>query len=316
MKNTRHNGLSLSATFRIFARNNTENMPKELPYIRWKEYVKKNTPADCRIENDIMILKQKEDFRLGPSPSRLDMTMAIIMKKGSARFDINMTEHSVNAPCMVIVMENLIFRTMYLSDDSEFLIILYSGRFTKELFVGHGIYDSVYDSISRNPVMDLTGDEEVFNSYMVLLDNLIKSPLKAFKLEAARHLTLTMFYSYSYRKHNVEQIAPATRQEAIVQQFCKEVKAHHRKEREVAFYASRLCLSPKYMSGIIKKFTGKSALQYIDEYVIIECKALLLSTDMSVQQISDAMNFPSQSVFGKYFKRICGKSPREFRKKT
>ena len=51
----------------------------------------------------------------------------------------------------------------------------------------------------------------------------------------------------------------------------------------------------------------------IEQYVITECKALLSSTTMTIQQIADALHFPSQSVFGKYFKHVTGVSPREYR---
>ena len=55
------------------------------------------------------------------------------------------------------------------------------------------------------------------------------------------------------------------------------------------------------------------ALDFIEQYVITECKALLSSTTMTIQQIADTLHFPSQSVFGKYFKRVTGVSPREYR---
>ncbi|NLN95135.1 MAG: AraC family transcriptional regulator [Bacteroidales bacterium] len=68
------------------------------------------------------------------------------------------------------------------------------------------------------------------------------------------------------------------------------------------------------MSQLIKQNTGKSVNEWIEDYVMLEAKALLKSTNMTIQQISDEMNFPSQSFFGKYFKRVKGISPREFKK--
>ena len=81
------------------------------------------------------------------------------------------------------------------------------------------------------------------------------------------------------------------------------------------FYADRLCITAKHLSQVVKNITGKTALAIIDEYVITEAKALLLSTTMSIQQISDKLNFPSQSVFGKYFKRCTSMTPKECRMK-
>ena len=63
----------------------------------------------------------------------------------------------------------------------------------------------------------------------------------------------------------------------------------------------------------MKTLTGFTAVEWIERYVILEAKVLLKSTNLSVQQISDKLNFPSQSFFGKYFKKVVGMSPKEFR---
>ncbi|MDR1683483.1 MAG: helix-turn-helix domain-containing protein, partial [Candidatus Symbiothrix sp.] len=90
---------------------------------------------------------------------------------------------------------------------------------------------------------------------------------------------------------------------------------HYKTEKQVGFYAEKLCLTPKYLSRIIKQNTGKSAHEWLDDYVMLEAKALLKSTNMTIQQISDELNFPSQSFFGKFFKREEGISPRAYKKK-
>jgi AraC-like DNA-binding protein len=64
---------------------------------------------------------------------------------------------------------------------------------------------------------------------------------------------------------------------------------------------------------VIKKASGKSANDWISEHVLLESKALLKSTTMTVQQISDELNFPSQSFFSKYFKQYVGISPKGYR---
>ncbi|KAA5414161.1 AraC family transcriptional regulator [Bacteroides cellulosilyticus] len=88
------------------------------------------------------------------------------------------------------------------------------------------------------------------------------------------------------------------------------------KKEKVLYYADRLHLSAGYLSTIIKRVSGKTAAEWIDDYVTLEAKALLKSTNLTIQQISDELNFPSQSFFGKYFKRITGLSPKEYREKN
>ncbi|MDR1673524.1 MAG: helix-turn-helix domain-containing protein, partial [Bacteroidales bacterium] len=77
----------------------------------------------------------------------------------------------------------------------------------------------------------------------------------------------------------------------------------------------KLCLTSKHLSAVIKKTTGKSAFEWINDYVILEAKSLLRATNMTVQQISEELNFANQSFFGKFFKRAVGVSPKEYRQK-
>ena len=81
-------------------------------------------------------------------------------------------------------------------------------------------------------------------------------------------------------------------------------------------WCDELCVTVKYLSSVVKEKNGIPAIDFIEQYVITECKALLSSTTMTVQQIADELNFPSQSVFGKYFKRVTGLSPREYRNRV
>jgi YesN/AraC family two-component response regulator len=99
-------------------------------------------------------------------------------------------------------------------------------------------------------------------------------------------------------------------------QFVALVARHFRTERQMTFYAQQLNISPKYLGSLVKEQTGRSALQWIAGHVVSEAKSLLLSTDISVQQISLELNFPNQSFFGKYFKTHTGMSPGDFRNKA
>ena len=99
----------------------------------------------------------------------------------------------------------------------------------------------------------------------------------------------------------------------IYTQFVELVRQNYKQERTLNFYADQLCITPKYLSQVVMQVSGKGAVAFIEKHVITECKALLTSTTMTIQQIADAMNFPSQSVFGKYFKRVVGVSPKGYR---
>ena len=88
---------------------------------------------------------------------------------------------------------------------------------------------------------------------------------------------------------------------------------YHTNYRNVGFYADKLSLTPKYLSRIIKEASGRSAPEWIDEYVILESKNLLKYSELPIKEIVSRLNFPSQSVFYKYFKAHTGQTPTEYK---
>ena len=93
--------------------------------------------------------------------------------------------------------------------------------------------------------------------------------------------------------------------------FFRLLTIHYKKHRSVQFYADKLNLTPKYLSTAIKKVTGRPILEWIHEAVLIDAKMLLRTTHLTVQQISDQLNFSSPSAFVQFFKKHTGKTPRK-----
>ena len=168
--------------------------------------------------------------------------------------------------------------------------------------------------IEENPVIDLSYDLPSFDIYYKTLIRSVRGPIKAFRLESAKHLTLSMLYHYTRRLQEVS--VEKKKKEIVFEKFCSDVRDYFRINRDLPFYSGRLGVSSRYLTELVKEKVGKTAADYIDWHTIIECKALLTSTEMSVQQISRHMNFPSPSVFGKFFKRIAGVSPTEYRESS
>lgn len=290
-------------------------MTGTIPYLRWREGLCSKVPDEERIGEDLFLIRNPDSRYLVSGPFRLDLTIAVFLRRGSCSFMADMMEYQASAPCLFTIPSGQIFQMLRTSEDIESCTILMSERFSGELFIGHRGLEHLLDSVARHPVMDIKDDSLVFEEYLAMLGNLLSSPLNRFKAEAARHLTLAMFYGYSYRFHDIGTDKEETAGESLLRRFTEELKKHYTTQRNVAFYASELCVTPKYLSRAVLRLTGMTALEYIDRYVTTECKALLLSTEMTVQQISDSFSFPSQSAFGKYFRRTAGVSPSEYRKR-
>lgn len=85
------------------------------------------------------------------------------------------------------------------------------------------------------------------------------------------------------------------------------------KERRVSTYASELCVSPKYLTTVVKEVSGKTTTEWIDETVVGEIEHMLCHTQFSIKEIAIELNFPNLSFFGKYFKAHKGMSPKTYR---
>lgn len=292
-------------------------MTKKIAYKRWKDRITEITPADHRIGSDLLLIDNASRNMYVPNGAfRSDAITILLFEAGSARMRINMRECEIKAPCVLMIMKDSIYETIYNSQDIRAKAIIMSGEFlgslASELDLGH----RTYQELDTNPVIRTDDIAKVFCQYYDLLLNIVKAPDLKFNLKAAKHLTLSMFYGYTAQKVcGIEKTTTMTRQEELFTRFIDTLRKYCKSERSVSFYAERLCVTPKYLSRVVSEVSGHTVSYYIDDYVTTEIKAMLNSTTMPIQQISYELGFPSQSVFGKYFKRMTGMSPRSYRQR-
>ncbi len=100
----------------------------------------------------------------------------------------------------------------------------------------------------------------------------------------------------------------------LFNKFLVQLSLYYKKERSVQFYAQKIGITSKYLSAIVDNYTGHTASQVIDNYVASRIKQMLYSNNMNIKKISEHYNFPNQSFFGRFFKRVTGISPYEYQK--
>lgn len=172
----------------------------------------------------------------------------------------------------------------------------------------------------HNPIESVSSLSEEHSKdiqeYMRIIGEKLKaidSPLKRTKISNLIQALLCEIIEKHYvSKEGVEK--PQSRKEEILSKFILEVLQNFRTQRSVAFYADRLCVTPKHLSAVAKDISGHTASELIDHYVIMEAKIMLAETALTIQEISNKLNFANQSFFGKYFKHLTGYSPSAFRK--
>ena len=102
-------------------------------------------------------------------------------------------------------------------------------------------------------------------------------------------------------------------QDALYARFMDLLFVHHRWERSVAFYASKMCITPKYLTAVVKAASGKTPTEWIREETIKEIESMLCHTQMPIKEIVYRLNFSNISFFGKYFNAQKGMSPKYYR---
>ena len=266
------------------------------------------------IDNDFILLDNIKIFPAFKYPFKVDVTTAMICTRGETRGYFNMKPCTINAPCLNIVLADQILQYEYISDDFEGLFIILSKRFSDSLFVNVQERLPLALSVKETPSVPLSAEAlEIMKTYYGMFHKIVSQKDNPNRLDIVKHLTLAFFYHTGSQMHKLPEKDKKSKNEALLERFLDFVQKHYKEERSVGFYADKLCLTPKYLSTVIQQTSGKTAAEWIDEYVALEAKALLKSTNMTVQQISDQLNFPSQSFFGKYFKRMVGMSPRKYK---
>lgn len=288
-----------------------DNMKNVLTYNLF-ESLNKREDVD-KIENEIYIYEtgqiELDDI---VHPLKTNYTICCICAKGELSGKIDMKKYQVKAPGLAISMPGQILEHESSSEDFSGILIYMSDNFTKKfnLLLEH----SISLSIMSHPYLALT--DRQFNAMLTFCDmvkNTIRAKDNPNRLSIIMHLTIAYFYGIDYFVHKFNERKVQSSDNILIEKFLQEIKQHFKKERKVEFYAEKLQLSPNYLSHKVKNITGKTAGQWIDEYVALEAKALLKSTNMTVQQIADELNFPTQSFFGKFFKRIVGVAPKYYR---
>lgn len=264
---------------------------------------------------DDFILVHNPVFKVtNRNPYKLGMVLAIICEDGCASGSINLKPYTLRKNGLMIVLTDHIVESHNISEDFKGTYIFMSSSFLASLNVGDGY--KFYENIETDACFQL--DNRMFNavtSYINMSRTMINiSDLNPNIRESLILLTRLSFLNLGWFIHQeaFSRSIP-THQSVVMNRFISEVKTGYTEHRDVEYYANKMNMTAKYLTTIVKKASGKSALRWIEEYVILDAKTRLASTMNSIQQISYELNFPSQSFFYRYFRRVTGMSPSDYR---
>jgi AraC family transcriptional regulator, transcriptional activator of pobA len=286
--------------------------------------IRRRIPTLIGLCNDLIIdnseyYSNKDNNYIIQFPIRVDGIIISLRLIGDAKVDINLRSYNTGKNDLLICVPNDLFQASLQPGNHQSLTCIISSDFMKSLFININTLMPFFISLKDNPVFHI--NDEDTSQLRFLFDTIENAILSeaSFKVDIVRHLLGAYLYKLGSILNAMQPDAflekkkPVKREEALFNQFISLVTEHHCKERRVDFYAEQLFLSPKHFSTVVKKVSGKTAGEWIDEYVILEAKALLKYSSMTIQEVAYYLNFPNPSFFGKYFKHHTGMSPSEYK---
>ena len=168
----------------------------------------------------------------------------------------------------------------------------------------------------QQPIIKLSPFEynNIQQSFNFLISKIKTSVENPYNIQIVQNALLTLAYEcvgVTTKSDNIEP--PSSKKEALFNSFINLISQNHKQEHSVTYYAEKLFITPKYLARVVDEISHKPAKRWIDEYITLEAKMMLRSTQKTIQGISDELNFPDMSFFGKFFKRMTGMSPKAYR---
>ena len=259
---------------------------------------------------------QMQVFRF---PCRIDAFIIGVGTEGETSVSFNLHEFRLKKDSMFIFTPKNILQVnsqQYFKAD----VIAISPDFMRRINIDIKNMMPLFLKFVENPALTLTPEESRSMRGMIAqIERETRGPETHFSFDIVSGLIAATIYKvgdimYHYlAEHPEEQNNSHNRAEEYFKQFTHLLGEHFREERSVGFYARQLCITPKYLTTLIKRISGQSVSEWIDNYVILEAKTLLKDSTMSIQEIAYYLNFPNQSFFGSYFKRNTGMSPSQYK---
>ncbi len=273
----------------------TESNTKLFSYIDSKDYYAHMT------ENDI--------------PRAVSRGGIFLCLEGEGDVIINQHKYRLNKCSMCVAFPGTIIQALNTSEVFRSYTLAIDIDFLRELTFPSS--NSIQIMMRENPCIQLT--QEQADTIMEICTMMHAKDSRAdhpFHEQINHHMLLLLCYELAgiYAKHIPVKHEPCTRQDILFRQFLSYLATDMTKSREVQYYADKLDITPKYLTLISRQISGRSAAQWITYTVITNAKALLATSQPTIQQVSEKLNFPNPSFFGQYFLRHTGMTPKEYRR--
>ena len=277
-------------------------------------------------QNEVMILEFDDTsldnlkHLLPLNPSRFDTLLFIGIKSGELEIQMDYVSHQVGKNSIIFIMPtHITYFTRVGANLSGWVLAISKSYITTLSFSKQQLPVVIsYMQLKKEPLTVFDADEfQKLTESLAYVKNKIRKLSHLFYKETI-NVALKMFFLdlgdyYLCKKEHYITVS-LTRKEELFIDFQNLLRENCMKRHDVRFYSGKLCITTQYLTSILKEQSGKSASQWIHEALVIEAKSMLKNPRITIQQVSDELNFPDQSTFCKFFKKNAGISPLVFRK--
>ncbi|MBO5779569.1 MAG: AraC family transcriptional regulator [Muribaculaceae bacterium] len=250
-------------------------------------------------------------------PRKNNLIFSIVCIQGYVELNIDLQSLVIREKSLAVGLPGHYIESFKVSDDFKGFLITSSQKNFEALQPLMSLLLICSLQFKKNPIVKLS-DEEIQNQ--MLLHDLIRNKLNKenslfdrLVIDKAVEAIFCETINIYIKRLDVKATTLCNRGESLFYRFIVAIEENYKQNRSVSFYSKKLNVTSKHLSAVVKELSGRTAGEWIDSYVITEIKQMLSSTNMTIQEISNALNFANQSFFGKYFKSHTGMSPREFR---
>lgn len=245
---------------------------------------------------------------------RLQACIVAICTEGFMKASINLLDYEIRPNDLITLLPGTIIQFREKTEKVCLCFAGFSSNCAGRINLMKNI-GNAYPKLIEQPVVPLTEDVASYlKDYFALLSRASCSDSFEMDSELADLSLQTTLTSIRLVYHNFpEENSNSNRKKEICRELIHSITEHYKEERRAQFYADQLGISLQHLSTTVRQVTGKSVLDTIAYIVIMDAKAKLKGTNMTIQEIAYSLNFPSASFFGKYFRRYVGMTPLEFR---
>lgn len=251
---------------------------------------------------------------------RPDFFIISIMVRGTGKVRINLKEFNLKKNDLLIIPPDAAKDKIEISNDVVLKVIAYTSDFLIPLPLPENFWEiSDYFSAKNIPVWSLDNEEvktivSRFDELEKWTTNKVDHPYQSAILNFSFMVFILELAAIAPR-YSQESNQNFSRKELLTINFYALSKKHFRDQRSLQYYADLLFVTPKYLTETVREISGKTAGDVIDSFTVQEARIQLSTTTKNISEIGEDLHFSDQSSFGKFFKRLSGMSPKDFRAK-